>query len=175
VAHWKGCFDSPVGPLGLVVDDGGAVKQLHFGRLEDSDLCEDNEAVAHVSAQLDEYFDGTRTVFDLDLAPDGTAFQRAVWNGLLTIPYGQTASYGTLAERVGYAGAFRAVGAANGANPIAIIMPCHRVVGSDGRLTGFGGGIPVKAALLALEGVLPKDVAAVADRRTKVGAQGPLI
>ena len=169
MTHWMGSFDSPIGVLSVVVDDDGAVKRLHFGRLDIDGLHEDATAIAPVRAQLEEYLAGERREFDLDLAPEGTEFQRAVWNGLLTIPFGQTASYGQLAERVGHAGAFRAVGAANGANPIAVIMPCHRVVGSDGRLTGFGGGIPIKAALLALEGVLPRDLVAVADRRTRLG------
>ena len=173
MTNWGASFPSPIGVLSVVVDTEGAVKQLHFGRLDMAGMHEDPAAVAPVRAQLDEYFAGERTAFDLELAPDGTEFQRAVWRGLLTIPFGQTASYGQLAERVGYAGAFRAVGAANGANPIAVIMPCHRVVGSDGRLTGFGGGIPIKAALLALEGVLPRDMVAVADKRTRVGATLP--
>jgi methylated-DNA-[protein]-cysteine S-methyltransferase len=168
-------FDSPAGLLTVVVDDEAAVKHLHFGRLDHGEWRKDAAAVAPVREQLDEYFAGDRRAFDLDLDPDGTEFQRAVWHGLVTIPFGQTMSYGQLAERVGYAGAFRAVGAANGANPIAIIMPCHRVVGSDGRLTGFGGGIGVKAMLLALEGVLPPAVVATADRRTRVGAQPALL
>ncbi len=170
MTNWFACFESPIGLLSVVVDEDGALKQLHFGRLDEIGLREDAAATASVRTQLEEYFAGDRKAFDLDLAPDGTEFQRAVWKGLLTIPYGRTASYGELAERVGYKGAFRAVGAANGANPIAIIMPCHRVVGSDGRLTGFGGGIPIKAKLLALEGVLSPDVAALADKRTRIGA-----
>ncbi len=175
MTYWISSFASPVGALSVVVDGDGAVKQLHFGRVEPGpDMREDEAAIAPVRDQLQEYFAGGRREFDLRLSPDGTVFQRAVWNGLLTIPFGQTASYGALAERVGYAGAFRAVGAANGANPIAIIIPCHRVVGGDGRLTGFGGGIPIKAALLAHEGVLTHDIAAVADRRTRVGAQATL-
>lgn len=166
---WSHCFDSPVGRLTVAVDDDGAVKILHFGRVDHREWREDAAAVRPVRTQLDEYFAGDRRVFALELDPDGTEFQRAVWHGLLTIPFGQTLSYGELADRVGYRGAFRAVGAANGANPIAIIMPCHRVVGSDGRLTGFGGGIGVKAMLLAHEGILPQTAVATADRRTRIG------
>ncbi len=101
--------------------------------------------------QLGEYFAGRRTDFDLPLAPHGTAFQLRVWAELRSIPYGQTVSYGELARRVGRPRAARAVGAANGANPIPIIVPCHRVIGADGSLTGFGGGLAIKARLLALE------------------------
>jgi methylated-DNA-[protein]-cysteine S-methyltransferase len=105
-----------------------------------------------VAKQLAEYFSGKRTVFALDLAPRGTPFQLAVWNALLEIPYGDTISYAELARRIGKPSAVRAVGAANGANPIPIIIPCHRVIGSNGTLTGYGGGIERKQWLLALEG-----------------------
>jgi methylated-DNA-[protein]-cysteine S-methyltransferase len=164
-------FSSPIGLLTVVVDCAGAVKRFHFGRLNKPDAIQDDAAIAPVREQIEAYFAGERRGFDLELAPDGTEFQRAVWSGLRTIPFGQTMSYGGLAARVGYAGAFRAVGAANGANPIALIIPCHRVVGGDGRLTGFGGGIPIKAALLAHEGVLSPAVAAKADRRTRIDGQ----
>lgn len=161
-------FPSPIGGLTVAVDRHGTVKHLQFGKFRPAEMLDDTKAIRPAREQLEQYFAGERRRFDLDLAPDGTAFQRAVWRGLMTIPYGETLSYGALAERVGYPGAFRAVGAANGANPIAIIMPCHRVVGSDGRLTGFGGGIPTKAALLVLEGVLPPEMGRAADRRTRV-------
>ena len=109
-------------------------------------------AVADRAAeQLREYFTGRRTAFDLPLDPAGTAFQRQVWFALADIPYGQTVSYGQVAEAVGHPTGFRAVGAANGRNPIAIVLPCHRVIGADGSLTGYGGGLPLKRALLALE------------------------
>ena len=101
--------------------------------------------------QLGEYFAGDRREFDLPLAPDGTAFQHRVWDALRRIPYAETRSYGDLAKRIGNPTASRAVGAANGRNPLAIVVPCHRVIGADGSLTGYGGGLPVKAALLALE------------------------
>ncbi len=150
------------------------MKQLHFGRLDETDLFPDDLAIKPVRDQVEAYFAGDRKVFDLPLSPDGTPFQRSVWDGLLTIPFGKILSYGQLAERVGRAGAFRAVGAANGANPIALIIPCHRVVGSDRTLTGFGGGIPIKAALLAHEGVISRGQAANADRRTRIEAQPSL-
>jgi methylated-DNA-[protein]-cysteine S-methyltransferase len=101
--------------------------------------------------QLREYFAGRRAEFDLPLAPEGTEFQRTVWRNLQDIPYGETISYGELAKRVGNPKASRAVGAANGQNPIPIVIPCHRVIGANGKLTGFGGGLPTKEALLALE------------------------
>jgi methylated-DNA-[protein]-cysteine S-methyltransferase len=103
-------------------------------------------------AQLEEYFAGKRRRFDLPLAPRGTEFQRRVWRALTEIPYGKTLSYGELARRIAKPSASRAVGLANGANPLPIIVPCHRVIGADGSLTGFGGGLPIKRKLLALEG-----------------------
>ena len=104
-----------------------------------------------VVTQLDEYFDGKRQVFELDLAPAGTAFQRAVWQELTAIEYANTCSYGDIAKNLGKPTASRAVGAANGANPIPIVIPCHRVIGASGSLTGFGGGLPTKQWLLAHE------------------------
>lgn len=103
-------------------------------------------------AQLDAYFAGSLRNFDLPLAPSGTPFQLEVWNELLRVPFGTTISYGDLAERIGRPKAVRAVGAANGANPIPLIIPCHRVIGSNGKLTGYGGGIGIKEKLLAHEG-----------------------
>jgi methylated-DNA-[protein]-cysteine S-methyltransferase len=112
----------------------------------------DGSAFRDVELQLDEYFAGSRTVFNLPLAPAGTPFQRRVWNQLARIPWGTTVTYGQLAVRSGHPGAARAVGAAVGRNPISIVVPCHRVVGADGRLTGYAGGVDRKATLLALEG-----------------------
>lgn len=112
----------------------------------------DAKPFAAAIAQLDEYFAGTRRRFELPLAPSGTPFQLRVWRELRKIPYGRTITYATLAGRVGNAAACRAVGAANGRNPLPIIVPCHRVIGSDGSLTGFGGGIAAKRKLLELEG-----------------------
>jgi methylated-DNA-[protein]-cysteine S-methyltransferase len=149
--------DSPVGPLTLVAVDGGLAglymtEQRHlpppevFGARDD-----DGEPFAAAADQLGEYFTGQRTAFDIALALDGTAFQRRVWAALREIPYGQTISYGQLADRIGQPSASRAVGLANGKNPVGIIVPCHRVVGSDGNLTGYGGGIDRKRYLLAHE------------------------
>lgn len=109
--------------------------------------------VTETVEQLSQYFDGKRRVFDLRLAPRGTAFQQRVWNALLSIPFGQLVSYGEIAHRIGLPRASRAVGAANGANPIPIVIPCHRVIGSSGTLTGYGGGLDIKEKLLLLEGI----------------------
>ena len=110
-------------------------------------------AFVQVKKQLGEYFRGERKKFEVKLAPEGTVFQRAVWRELRRIPYGRTITYGELAERMGNPGATRAVGTANGQNPISIIIPCHRVIGANGRLRGYGGGIVVKRKLIELEGV----------------------
>jgi methylated-DNA-[protein]-cysteine S-methyltransferase len=107
--------------------------------------------LADAARQLNEYFAGERTDFDLPLSLDGTGFQRTVWSGLQDIPYGETISYGELARRIGQPTASRAVGLANGRNPVSIVVPCHRVVGSNGSLTGYGGGLPRKQFLLGLE------------------------
>jgi methylated-DNA-[protein]-cysteine S-methyltransferase len=125
-----------------------------------SEWIRDDACLAPVRAQLEEYFRGERTSFDVPLAFEGTPFQERVWRALVAIPFGETTSYGELARRVGkadWSGA-RAVGAANGQNPIVVIVPCHRVIGADGSLTGFGGGIPRKRWLLSHEGAeeLPK-------------------
>jgi methylated-DNA-[protein]-cysteine S-methyltransferase len=111
----------------------------------------DDDAFPQVVEQLEAYFAGERTEFDLALDLVGTSFQKRVWEALLTIPYGETRSYGEIARQIGAPGAFRAVGLANGHNPIGIIVPCHRVIGSNGSLTGYGGGLDRKRALLELE------------------------
>lgn len=111
----------------------------------------DQKAITHVSRQVEEYCSGNRRKFDLELAGRGTAFQRAVWSALVKIPFGTTTSYGALAAALGRPNSARAVGHANGSNPIGLIVPCHRVIGSDGSLTGYGGGLPLKRALLAHE------------------------
>jgi methylated-DNA-[protein]-cysteine S-methyltransferase len=147
---------SPVGLLTLVVDNDDRLSRLEFA--EDATNPDAATVGAHDGVlgdairQLDEYFAGTRREFELDLAPQGTPFQLAVWNALLAIPYGATASYGDIARSVGRPNAVRAVGQANGRNPLAIVVPCHRVIGSDHSLTGYGGGIDRKRFLLALEG-----------------------
>ena len=107
-----------------------------------------------VRRQLDEYFRGKRRVFDLALQPAGSVFEQQVWTRLLAVPYGVTTSYGAIAAELGLVNGARAVGSANGANPIPIVIPCHRVIGSDGRLTGYGGGLPLKRALLEFEGAI---------------------
>ena len=139
---------SPVGPLRLTVTDDGAVSRLEFGAGERSNDPRFEPAVT----QLHEYFAGERTTFDLPLEPDGgSTFERRVWAELMQIPYGETASYGEIAARIGHPGKARAVGRANGRNPIAIVCPCHRVIGSDGSLVGYGGGLENKRTLLDLE------------------------
>jgi methylated-DNA-[protein]-cysteine S-methyltransferase len=139
---------SPVGPLSLTVTDDGAVSRIGFGAGDASD----DPRFDAVIAELNEYFAGERTAFDLPLDPDrGSPFERRVWAELLRIPYGETASYGEIAARIGHPGKARAVGRANGRNPIAIVCPCHRVIGSDGSLTGYGGGLENKRTLLDLE------------------------
>jgi methylated-DNA-[protein]-cysteine S-methyltransferase len=141
-------ISSPVGPLRVTVTDDGAVSRIEFGAGEHADDPRFEPAVT----QLNEYFAGERTTFDLPLEPDGgSAFERRVWAELMQIPYGDTASYGEIAARIGHPGKARAVGHANGRNPIAIVCPCHRVIGSDGSLTGYGGGLENKRRLLDLE------------------------
>ncbi|MEM9207929.1 MAG: methylated-DNA--[protein]-cysteine S-methyltransferase [Pseudomonadota bacterium] len=147
--------DSPVGRLLLAGDDDG-LSMIGFPSGKGcvrpaADWTESPAPFAQAAQQLDEYFAGSRHAFDLTLKPTGTAFQLAVLDALLEIPYGETVSYQDIAARIGRPNAVRAVGAANGRNPLPIVIPCHRVVGSDGSLTGFGGGIETKAALLRLE------------------------
>ncbi len=151
---------SPVGPLLLAASDAG----LHLIEFRNPRhpmaQCADWEArecdvIGLAVSQLGEYFDGTRHDFDLPLAPRGTPFQLGVWRTLASIPYGETISYAQLAQRIGKPSAMRAVGAANGRNPLPLVLPCHRVIGSDGSLTGFGGGLPTKEFLLRMEGALP--------------------
>ena len=148
--------DSPVGPL-LLVARGSELTRLHFvsGRKPAEVPAGSSKTTPGCAAsreQLTEYFAGRRArSFDIPLALEGTAFQRRVWTALGEIPYGETISYGELARRIGQPTAVRAVGLANGSNPIAIIVPCHRVIGANGTLTGYGGGLPTKARLLDLE------------------------
>ncbi len=115
----------------------------------DPDARRDDSAIAHVAREVAEYCAGARRQFTLELAAHGTPFQQRVWDALVKIPYGETTSYGALAARIGRPGGARAVGIANGSNPIGLIVPCHRVIGADGSLTGYGGGLPLKRALLA--------------------------
>ena len=148
-------IESPIGPLLLA----GEAEGLHFlsfasskrAKRPERDWKENRSPFTEVIRQLQSYFAGERSEFDVRLILEGTEFQLRVWRVLRTIPYGETWSYAQLAQRIGAPAAVRAVGAANGSNPIPIIVPCHRVIGSNGDLTGFGGGLPIKKKLLALE------------------------
>ena len=163
--HYYRIVDSPIGPLRLVANEDSLVavswEDEHARRAEQHVGAEaPHEAVlVETARQLEEYFAGRRKKFELKLHFAGTDFQRKVWSALLTIPFGETRSYGQLAAQIGHPTAVRAVGAANGQNPIPIIAPCHRVVGSTGKLVGFGGGLPRKVHLLTLEGVLSAEMA----------------
>ncbi|MEV0699076.1 methylated-DNA--[protein]-cysteine S-methyltransferase [Saccharopolyspora sp. NPDC050389] len=162
----KTVIDSPVGPLTLVAVDGaltGLYMESQRHRPPEEAFGEpDATPFGPVIEQLGEYFSGQRSEFDLQMAPAGTPFQRTVWSALCEIPYGETITYGELAGRIGNPSASRAVGLANGKNPIGIIVPCHRVVGSTGNLTGYGGGLDRKQHLLDFE------------RRNTAGAQAEL-
>jgi methylated-DNA-[protein]-cysteine S-methyltransferase len=165
VIWYAAVLDAPCGPLLCAVEEGGALARIEFrsghGHVRSEAarrgirLVDDPKGAAsrfgEVRRQLDEYFAGRRRSFELELAPVGTPFQLEVWRTLREIPYGETRSYGEIARRLGRPESSRAVGAANGANPIPIVIPCHRVIGADGSLTGFGGGLAIKALLLDLE------------------------
>ena len=150
-------FGSPVGELTLVATDAGLAAILwendrpHRVRLTVDAEDDTHPVLVETARQLGEYFAGRRKTFALPLDPAGTPFQRKVWKALLTIPFGETRSYAQIARQIGSPAAVRAVGAANGRNPISIVTPCHRVIGATGKLTGFAGGLDVKARLLALE------------------------
>jgi O-6-methylguanine DNA methyltransferase len=163
-----GRTDSPVGPV-WVAATGMGICTVGLGAGQPEDLLawlsrhigsetprEDREPLAPALTQLREYFSRIRRQFDLPLDARGTAFQKAVWAEVARIPYGATTTYGEIAQRIGRPRAARAVGAAVGANPVPILIPCHRVIGAGGSLTGFGGGLEIKAALLRLEGALPR-------------------
>jgi methylated-DNA-[protein]-cysteine S-methyltransferase len=146
-------IDSPVGPL-LLAGDAAGLAVLWFERADtrvDSAWTLDRDGFGEVRAELDAYFAGQLRRFTTRVNPIGTPFQLRVWSALCDIPYGETISYGELARRIGSPNASRAVGLANGQNPISIIVPCHRVIGASGALTGYGGGLPIKKALLDLE------------------------
>ena len=146
---------SPLGPLVLAGDDSGLRHITFLSQAQqsrpDPAWREDAAPLTETIRQLQAYFAGDLENFNLPLAPQGTPFQMEVWQRLRNIPYGQTISYGELARRIGNPKASRAVGLANGSNPIPIVIPCHRVIGSNGKLTGYGGGLPIKEKLLALE------------------------
>ncbi len=157
---------SPIGDLGLVVDTSDQVVRIAFLKDGDDDLLtalrpyfdrddellEDVARCSQLEKQLEEYFAGDRRVFDLELAPRGTDFQKTVWRHLLEIPAGETSTYSAIARHLGRPGAARAVGRANATNPIPIVVPCHRVVGANGTLTGYAGGLEIKQGLLEVEG-----------------------
>ncbi len=161
MAAYFDTLDTPVGEVLVAVDEAGDVVLVHF--LAGGSFAAavaplgyvrlDRDRAGDVRRQLEEYFAGQRRSFDVRLAAAGTPFQRSVWNAVRAVPYGQTVSYGELASRLGHPAACRAVGAANGANPTPILVPCHRVIGAHGDLVGFGAGLPVKRFLLRLEGV----------------------
>lgn len=148
-------LDTPIGPLTLVGEADGVLRAIHFAtepaaaQLDATQRCD--ESLAQARRQLTEYFAGTRRTFDLALDPGGTAFQRRVWRAVQAVPYGETTTYRSVAVTLGDPRLSRAVGTCNGRTPIPIVMPCHRVLGSDGRLTGYRGGLEVKRALLELE------------------------
>lgn len=156
------CIDSPVGPLVIAAGVDG-IKEIRFlrdssfatpqGWIEANGRSEGTEIVDRAARQLSNYFAGKQREFQIPLAPRGTEFQQSVWRALQSIPYGQITSYGEIARQIGLPRASRAVGAANGANPIPIVIPCHRVIGASGTLTGYGGGLDIKEKLLLLEGI----------------------
>jgi methylated-DNA-[protein]-cysteine S-methyltransferase len=151
--YWT--VDSPIGEL-LLAGDGERLQKLHMQSTRHAtrvgaDWVRDSEPFVDLCEQLDEYFAGERREFDIDVDPQGSEFELRVWRALRRIPYGETESYGRLADRIGHPGHARAVGSANGRNPIAVVIPCHRVIGADGSLTGYAGGLERKRLLLDLE------------------------
>jgi methylated-DNA-[protein]-cysteine S-methyltransferase len=160
-------IESPVGEL-LLTSDGTSLTRLLFAPFEIDPTWTEEPCPALDAAvtQLGEYFDGSRTAFDLPLEPAGTTFQQTVWLALRDIPYAETINYGQLAVRVGNRNASRAVGLANGRNPISIVVPCHRVIGANGSLTGYGGGLDRKRALLDLERRVAGQEVGAADQLT---------
>jgi methylated-DNA-[protein]-cysteine S-methyltransferase len=158
-------ISSPIGPLRLTLDDDGAVAGIGFAPGARTGDAGGDPRVERLAVQLREYFAGKRAGFDLPLRPRGSALERRVWDELLRIPYGETATYAEIASRIGRPGAARAVGRANARNPIAIAIPCHRVVGSDGSLTGYAGGLQCKRSLLALEAAAAAKTASPAEVR----------
>jgi len=143
-------MNSPIGPLTLVSTEKG-LAAVHFGQKVPKGAEIDETANEPAMKQLSEYFAGERKTFELELDFEGTPFQNSVWKQLLRIPYGETRSYGDIAKALGKPAASRAVGGANHQNPIAIVIPCHRVIGQNGSLTGYGGGLPLKEQLLSIE------------------------
>jgi methylated-DNA-[protein]-cysteine S-methyltransferase len=153
--HRWGVIESRFGKFAAWVDEDEKLIRFHLratgAAKVDPSAEHDEKAIAPVRKQIDEYCAGKRRNFDVKLAAEGTPFQHEVWDALTEIPFGTTTSYGALAKRIGYPGGARAVGLANGSNPIGLVVPCHRVIGADGSLTGYGGGLPLKRALLKHE------------------------
>jgi methylated-DNA-[protein]-cysteine S-methyltransferase len=161
-------YESPVGVLMLAGCKDHGLRYISFqcgkgARGPEPDWRQSAQPFREAIRQLTEYFTGARTTFDLKLHPKGTPFQRDVWKALLTIPYGETRSYADIARQIGRPAAVRAVGLANGRNPLPIVVPCHRVIGSSGKLVGYGGGLPIKEALLDRE----REVSAASPGRTR--------
>jgi methylated-DNA-[protein]-cysteine S-methyltransferase len=149
--YWS-FIESPFQQFAAWVDEDGRLLRFHLrAATVDSEAEHNPGRLAEVQRQVSEYADGTRRDFDLELAPTGPDFEMTVWQALRDIPFGTTASYGAVAKAIGQPNAARAVGAANNANPIALIIPCHRVIGADGQLVGYGGGLPLKRKLLEHE------------------------
>lgn len=156
---WDLCFDTPLGPMGATATAAGLTR-VHFdpSPRAGSARQDGTEHLRQLQVELEEYFAGHRRQFDLTLAATGSPFQHQVWALLNKIPYGDTRSYGELARALGDVGAARAVGLANAQNPLAIVVPCHRVIGANGTLTGYAGGLERKRALLELEGALSRSL-----------------
>jgi methylated-DNA-[protein]-cysteine S-methyltransferase len=173
---------SPVGRLTLV-GAGDSLVGLYFdddpnGPASHTDATRDDRRLQAIATQLEEYFAGTRTTFELTLAPEGSAFQKKVWAALRRVPFGETATYGQIARAIGKPAASRAIGGANHRNPIAIIVPCHRVIGADGSMTGYGGGLRRKRLLLDLESRVAASPNAIRDgyqRAYRKNRQGDLL
>jgi len=144
-------YTTKIGDI-TIQSDKTALKGIFFGTKNNLEgVRQEDNLIKACHLQLEEYFAGSRTVFELPLNPEGSIFQKKVWEALLEIPYGETRSYGEIAKNIGNPKASRAVGMANNKNPLAIVVPCHRVIGSNGKLVGYGGGIPIKQQLLELE------------------------
>ncbi len=159
-ALFRSTFETPFGSMKLAVDNDGILVELWLPKRAPASTSGEpfsrdaRSGMDAAKAQLTEYFLGKRRVFDLPLGPRGSPFERHVWERLRAIPYGTTTSYGAIASELGLVNGARAVGHANGSNPIAVVIPCHRVIGTDGQLTGYGGGLPLKRALLEFEGAI---------------------
>lgn len=147
-------YDTVIGRIGIA-EENGAITNILFGESElPETLIKETDLIMNAMGQLNEYFSGKRRTFDLPVYAEGTLFQVSVWKALKSIPYGETRTYKDIAVQIGKAKACRAVGMANNKNPVPIFIPCHRVIGSKGRLVGYGGGLDIKRKLLAIEGVM---------------------